>query len=171
MLSSQTRTIGEFTFTVSQLPAMKATKLFYRLSAVAVPVLGRAAQGLELDSLDMSKGAANANVNISSLLKNAGDAAQLFFEKMSEADFEKTVRELLETATFSKDGSEGTRLMPQFDVVLAGEVGVILQLVAFALEVNFKDFLPGLVARVKGAAAMASKSNSKGPQSPGPAGA
>lgn len=147
--TAEEKTIRGRTFKVWKLPGMRGIKLFYRLSSVVIPSLTRIGGGLA---------AFDFNADASSLVKFLPEmyqAATFLFEKLPEAEFERLIKELLETATVVPlDGGEEQSLLPIFDEELAGEVGCVLQLVGFALKVNFGNFLPGLVAQAKSLHAM-----------------
>jgi hypothetical protein len=152
MRKTEEKSIGGRVFKVAQLPGMRGAKLFFRLSSAVVPALARIGGGL-------------GSVSEKSLLEeDVGpflNAANTLFEKLTEAEFERLVRELLETTTVSRSDLPEQLLMPIFDEEMAGEIGTLLQLVAFALKVNFGNFMPGLVVKARAMAAKQKGSASK----------
>jgi hypothetical protein len=156
MRKTSSRQIGERLFTLTQLPGWRGAKLFWQLSSVLLPALTSLGKGLSIapEAL-LSKGVAGLDVDLGALLGNAGHASQMLFEKLPPDEFERIARELLETCSVQKAGVT-VPLMPIFDEEMSGEMGSLLGLLAFALEVNFKDFLPGLADKAARAAKAAS---------------
>jgi hypothetical protein len=153
---SEEKAIRGRTFRVTQLPGMKGTKLFYRLSAIVIPSLMKAGKALEILDLNADLG------ELAAVGPELFTAASFLFDKLPEAEFEKLIREMLENATVQPlDGSPEQPLMPIFDEELAGETSTVLQLVAFALKVNFGNFMPGLVARARALQGTKAVSDSK----------
>lgn len=120
---SETRVFEDMAVTVQQLPATRGVKLSRKLMSVMAPVVG-ALQGL---SLDKDVGA-------------LGDAVAKALDQFSEKDLDDLIRTLLETAKVETEGRIAP-LMPLFDGLFAGRILLVYKVVAFALEVNFADFL------------------------------
>jgi hypothetical protein len=132
---SKTRSIqlNGHTFNVTQLPAMRALKLFQRLGKTAGPAL---AHGLASAATMVN----DEEPDLSGLAVAVG----MLFDRLSESEVEGLTRELLASATY--DGS--SMVMSNFDALFQGELPSLFKLLAFALEVNFgnfKDVLTGLV--------------------------
>jgi hypothetical protein len=161
-------TIRGRTFKVTQLNGMSGTKFYYRMAGALIPALSKMGTAVRL----MDK-FGDADVSeLADMLPSIGDAANVLFEKLPPEEFERTVKELLSSTTVKPlDGSPEQALMPIFDDELAGEVGTVLQLVAFALKVNFGNFLPALAAQAANLAKVkAGRASKESTTSPGPAG-
>lgn len=132
MRKQQTKTIDGMTFTVQQLPAMRAQRLKPRIvSILAGPaakigtVLGGARR---LEDLDLGA------------LAGAFDALA---GKLSPDEYEAVTRELLET-TLVQQGPNLIPLLPVFDDIMAGRTLTVDKLLLFAVEVNYGDFFDAL---------------------------
>lgn len=143
MRESQSKTIDGLTFTVGQLPAMRAVKLMHRLARAVGPAMLKSLAGANVASV---KDIANLDLN----LGDAADGVAMMFDKFTENDLEALIRELFETATVVHNGNT-VPLMPVFDHVMQGRAGTVMKAVKFALEVNYQDFLGALLAQVAGA--------------------
>ena len=131
------KTIDGLTFTVQQLPAMRALKLMHKLAKTIGPAMLKALSGAPSTGAPIKVG----NINVAEL----ADGVALLFDRLSEADVESIMRELFETTMVTENG-QTFQLMPVFDNVLAGKMSTLFKAVQFALEVNYRDFLPALLA-------------------------
>jgi hypothetical protein len=135
MLEPQTKQIDDVNVTVTQLPAMRALKLLHRILKAVAPSAAKA-----MASGDAKKLA----------LTNLSEAAELLFDRLSEEDLAAVTKQLLSTA-FVTAGDEqrpavsGDILHGAFD----GHIGLLMKVLAFALEVNYGDFLGVLKRAVK----------------------
>lgn len=134
----QDREIDGITFTVRPLLATRSLKLLARLNRALGPSLAvlAAAQGkVESDSL--------------------AEALKLLGEKLTDSELDGIVKEALDGATFAMTGPDGQPMIGvlagKLETLLQGRPETLLKLLAFALEVNYKGFFPGL----KGLAAQA----------------
>lgn len=121
--------IGEHTYTVQQLPARPALKLFNKLARVATPALGKLLGGqgtAKLSELDAT---------------SLGAALEALFDRLSPEQQDQMTEELLQGALV-----DGAPLWPQFNVHFQGRIVEVFQLLRFALKVNFGDFFKGLLA-------------------------
>lgn len=160
MRQSKTKFIGAQQYTVTQLPAWRGAKLFWKLSAILVPAIAELGKGLPVSVQDIMKGGiGKVDIDLGAILGNAGNAATSLFDKMSPTEFETTLRELFETVAVIQNGMTVPVLL-NFDEEMSGDMGTVLELAAFALEVNFGSFLPGLAG--KAAALSAKPSSSQG---------
>ena len=143
--------LNSHVFTVSQLPAMRATKLAARLGRVLGPVLATLFSGMKVQP--------NQEVTLASLLSSDLDLERVvgvLFEKLSPDELEALLRELF--ATTQRDGVD---LMPVFDIAFQGDsLGDLVVLVPFALRVQFGSFGSALRA-VRSAAPSQAASASK----------
>jgi hypothetical protein len=136
--SVQSRTIDGSTFTVQQLPAMQSVLLLHRLA--------KTMGGGLLKVLAGAGGGGGPKVDLRALdVDSLIPAMESFFDRFSEADLERLLRQLLETATVQGKGGE-MALLPVFDVELQGKPMTVFKLLAFALEVNYRDFFSALLA-------------------------
>lgn len=128
---TQTLRIGDHSYTVTQLPAWRATEVWYGLVSTAGPGVARilagaftgANSGREADMMELSAG-------IGAL-----------FDRLPWPTFKKLLEELLATATL--DGGS-TQVLSQFDTLFQGDVMGVLQLGKFAIEVNYGNFTEAL---------------------------
>ena len=120
--------LGEHTYTVQQLPARPALKLFNKLARVATPALGKLMAGgaTKISELDTA---------------SLGAALEALFERLTPEQQDQMTEELLQTALV-----DGAPLWPQFNVHFQGRIAEVFQLLRFALKVNFGDFFKGLLA-------------------------
>lgn len=126
MQETQTKIIDGMEVSVSQLPARRAMKMFNRLGRVFGPALGK----IMASSPDGLK-----TMNIGAM----GDAVAMLFEKFTDSEQDFIMNELLATAVV-----DNKPLMPIFDTMMRGKTLTVYKLLAFALEVNYGDFLGGL---------------------------
>jgi hypothetical protein len=144
-LKTEEVVIGENKYTVTQLGGLDGFKLWHRLARHAAPgiaKLGPAIAGKKFDQLDAS-----------ALLAPVAEV----LEHVSEDELVEITKKLLGSATIN-----GKPLMPQFEIVLAGQVGTIFLLLKFALEVNYGSFLGDLASKAK---ALADMERAKEPES------
>jgi len=130
------KTIDGLTFTVQQLPAMRSLKLMHKLGKTIGPAMLKALSGAPA-----GKEIKVGNINVADM----ADGVSLLFDRLSAEDTESIVRELFETTMVTENG-QTFQLMPVFDNVLAGKMATLFKAVKFALEVNYQDFLPALLA-------------------------
>src|SRR3954466_5572113 len=140
MQATQTTTIGDREYSVTQLPAKRGLRLFNRLCRILAPPAARAL------------GSAG-DVSLSALLKSdmgsIAAALSLLFDKLTEQEQEAIFKELLEGARY-RDAENG-KLLPlweQFDVAFQGRLHEAYQVLGFALSVNFGSFRSALSAAV-----------------------
>ena len=128
MQRTQERVIDNVTYVCSQFPATKGLKMLHRVGRfIAGPLSALAGDmkpGQKVTTADMS-------------VDTIGKAVQAFFETCDEATFETTVKDLITSTT--RDGKP-----INFDIDFAGQLGHLLKVLAFFLEVNFKDFFSGI---------------------------
>jgi hypothetical protein len=133
---TQTRSIGEHDFRVTQLPFKKGAKLAFKVAQIVGPAAAELAKSESL-----------------------GEAAARFFEAASEDDLERFIDAFSEVSEVRVNQSgEYIPLKKVQEVVLAGEYGIALDWMAFCFEVNFRNFSKGSVfTRLLGAATAATK--------------
>ena len=123
-LETQQQVINGRTYSVTQLPAMRALRLLARLGKVVGPAL---ASGME------------ANVSA---------AAGLLFERLDEAEMEYLVKQLLQGVVVAEDGKQRDMLVG-FDVAYGGAMLVeVFEVLRFALEVQFGPTFAVLLAKL-----------------------
>lgn len=127
---SQTRDFGDgLVVTVSQLPATRAFKLFPRL----VKVLGPAGK-----MLAGAAGGGLARMDVSEFFDGLTGVA----ERLPPDVLLSLTQEILATAELTKNGRKG-ELLPMIDTAFQGRIKDLFRVIAFALEVNYGDFLDG----------------------------
>jgi hypothetical protein len=127
-------------FTVQQMGGKAGGKLFVRLSSYLFPAVGQL--GEALGKMDFSKGL-SSDLDVGSVARGISAASGVLFDKLTEQEYEELLAKLLETAYVEVNGKT-VQLWPLWDDVMAGKVLTQLKLLAFALEVNYSDFLPAL---------------------------
>jgi hypothetical protein len=133
---------------VQQLPAMAGVKLFTRLTRLVGPSIALLVKGDET---------------------KIGEAVRLMLDQLTETEVEHLIGELLfKTAARVevRDENGGSKMMLVKDVFageFAGELGAIVAAVAFALQVNFGNFLGGLDGLKSRAEAMMAKTGISSP--------
>ena len=119
----QSRQIGEYSVSVSMLPAFTAVEHLTTLTSLIGPPLA----GLLASKEDDGK--------LASAL-----AASL--RGLKGSDVSSLMRGLLATVSITKDGKTFP-LLPVFDVEMQGKLVTAFRIVAFAIEVNYADFFGG----------------------------
>lgn len=133
MQATQAREIDGLSFSVSQLPPMKALRMLNRLRRCIGPALGKALGGMSAKSLK--------DVDVTAL----ADAIEAL--NLPDQELEDITKELLYAAFVTHEGVTGALLSGgQFNAVMSGRVGTILKLIAFAVEVNYGSFFVALRA-------------------------
>jgi len=130
-LKTDDKMIGDFKVTVRQFPAMRAFALLTRLLETIGPALGELAALDPNTQLDLA-GAAFANV----------------FAKLDSKKAVELVPEILAgTAVLVPDDKGGREYSLQkrenIDIVFSGHLAALFQSIAFAVQVNFGDFMQG----------------------------
>jgi hypothetical protein len=128
MQKTQEKIINNNSYTVTQFPATKSLKMLHRVGKFISAPLSALAKDVQT-----SKGIMDQNISTETL----GKAVQAFFESCDENTFEQTVKELLTSTT-----KNGKQLV--FDIDFCGNMGELMKLLAFILEVNYKDFFSGI---------------------------
>lgn len=156
MQATQSTTIGDREFTVTQLPAKRAMRLFNKLCRILAPPAARALGG-------------SGDVSFAALMRadmgGLSQALTLLFEKLTEQEQEQILKELFEGARF-KDEESGKLLVlwDLFDSVFAGRIHEVYQLAAFALRVNYGSFADALKAAISAFQPAAAKPEETLPQ-------
>lgn len=109
-----------YTYSVTQLPAMAGLKMLARLSRALGPALAQ-----------LSDADASGEIGAASL----GAAVGVLCEKLSDTEIEGISKTLLSGSTVDEQP-----LLQQFDAHFAGKPELALQLLGFAVEVNFGGF-------------------------------
>ncbi len=121
-LKTETRTIGPFDVSVTQLSAMRAMALLPRLGKAIAPAL---------EKLDMT----------TDLTKNALPVLVGFLASVEPQEAQALVRDLNVGTTVTVDGKQRSLSSDAaIDGVFNGQVPMLLQVTLFAIEVNFGDF-------------------------------
>ena len=139
-IETKEKTIGDYTYRVSQLPASKARKLLMRLFKVAGPSLGKV-----LESLESKDGKIELQGGPDVDLAKISDALALLATNVFEEDFEYVVETLLRDnrIEYMPDGKFIPLNMELADLHFAGKIDQLFKLIGFALEVNFSSFFAG----------------------------
>lgn len=127
MVTTEEKVIGDRTYSITKLPAMKA----HALSAKLIRMIGPPLAAL----LGSSNGASLGGMDVSVL----GPAASMLFAQLTEVEFEKLTKELLATCMLNGQPLLGGA----FDLTMQGRVDEIYTLMLFSIEVNFGNFFGG----------------------------
>lgn len=125
MIESQQRTIDGIDFEVRPLPAMKSLETFPRITALLAPLLsdlGSLAKGAQADRLD-TIGKALASL-----------------ARTDPKEVVALTKVLLDGSTITTADGKRQHLLPVIDDELATKMWTLFRLLAFAVEVNYRDF-------------------------------
>lgn len=128
MVKTEVKTIGDVTFTTTQLPAMRAYSLFVRLVKAIGPaasVLMGADKNLDLTKLAPVLSGALANLDTAT-------AEQIALDTLSNTMASVNGGPLITLSDRSK-----------MDAVFSGRIKMMFQAIAFAVATNFADFTEG----------------------------
>lgn len=149
MTEPQEKTIDGYTFKISQLPGMRGTKVFTRLTKLLTGIK---------DALGANSEAAKVS------------AALGLLEKLDENDVQYFCTELLTPAVCTTPEGKVLPVMPHFDALFQGRVDLVFKVLLFALQVNYGGFLRGLAASAAAQAVVAAPSSPSTSPKSGPAG-
>lgn len=120
-LEQKSTVIGEYEYTVTQLPARQGKSVAVRLGRILAPLAKEGADGEEAD-------------------KAAGLVA--LFEKLDDKDVDFLCDVFMKTTSFHKLGDmKQPELSHFFDEHFAGRYGQMFKWLQFCAEVNFGSFL------------------------------
>lgn len=137
MIKTESKTIEGTTYDVSQLDASTGSKMLVRLGKLIGPVLIELAKGNEADL-----GAALANI--------------------SDADLDIINDTFAKATVVHLGGDQAPQLSRVFATHFAGNYGAMFEWLKFSVEVNYGNFLGGVLAKMKLASAAKSKPESVG---------
>jgi hypothetical protein len=152
---SEVRTIEGFTYEVFALPAWTAVEVFQQLTRLVAPVVGG------LGKLEGPEG-----------LQALGGAVERLVSALPPAELQRLAKLLLSSALVTLENGRQAQVLDVADLHFQRRTLALWRLLAFAIEVNFPDFLAplrSLGARLAGRAASALQT-STAPTSTGPAG-
>lgn len=153
MLESQSKSIGESTYKVTQLGAKKGLEVFGRLFQFIAPALG----GL-LDEAGGVKSIGDLE------LSAVGGAFKQLAARQVGAELQYFVDAFLPSIEHNggKDGNF-VKLSGVYELHFAGKVHELFQLLWFCVEVNYDGFLKGIVSLRDDAEAAKAKASSQSP--------
>lgn len=129
---TDTREIDGMQFMVTGLPAWQSMKMLTRIGRILGPSLAKMVGSKRVGASIMDIELDGAQI---------GQAVELLFEKLTEAELESISKKLLENSFVDPGDGKGLRpLLPVFDDVMAGKTFTIFKLLKFAFEVNYSDF-------------------------------
>lgn len=161
MIESQSRTIDGMEFTVTPLPGKKGFETFPRVMKLLSPALEQLGEALSKDTTQTAAGLAVLAKAIASLAQT------------SPTELTSLLNLMMESSVVSVDGNQ-QRVMQAFDIVFAGKTLTAYKALAFAVEVNYRDFFAEAKVLFQKAGARAAASASLSPNTsatPGLAGA
>lgn len=156
MKEPESRILGDYEFTVRPLDPMRALRLLTRLNKALGPSLA-------------SLGAAQGGMDFPAL----ANALAALGDRLTEDESEAIARVVLAGCTYRPvaAGGEGGELLKVLPLVLTGEPEVFLQLLGFALEVNYRAlFRPLTALALKAGVKRSPSGESKASQTSGPVG-
>jgi len=152
-IKTEKKRIGAHEVQVSQLPAFAGLRMFHRLVRVAGPGLAKAYPAIAKKSLEEI-----LEADVALVLEGVTEVAT----HCHPEEFEAIVRELLGMAIVDNRPA----LDGDFDVRFADELPFILEVVAFALVVNFRGFFGAWASRVNPASPAAPAPEKEASKSP-----
>jgi len=123
-----TRSIGARSYTVAPLPAFKALDVFEMLSVVigpAITALAAAGQSGEVQPV-----------------------AEALFKQLGGGKLRNLANQLLEGVLVEEAGKTAMMTVG-FDIRYAGQLFEVFKVMAFVVEVNYRDFFDGVVALIE----------------------
>jgi hypothetical protein len=138
MLKSETRSIGGNEYTVTQLGAARGREILRRIMKVAGPAMEAAARVVATGE---SGGKATA------IVRGLGKVV----ETLSEEDLSLFCSEFGRASTV-RLGGKSPSVGDVFEVHFAGNYLEMCEWLAFCLEVNYRSFFTGIVAKLGGEA-------------------
>ena len=136
MIGSETKTIGDSTYTVRQLTATPAVTLLTRLTKLIGP----------------SFGALSAGENVG---EKVSSAVNLLASRLDEAEVSDIIKKLIACVELETGGESSVALSKVFESHFhGGNLSELFQLLGFVLEVNYSDFFAGFASVKKKAAAL-----------------
>lgn len=165
MIQTKRKTIAEFTFELSELPAFTALTAFQRFLAIAGPLLPTLAQAFKI-----AKGRDLSNPNSGMSEEDRGKLIAVISETLpgalaraSPGEVLELAKVLLEPCMVQPKGGKLVRFLEVGDELLRGRLPVLLQLMVWSVGVHFGSFFGALGASAL--AAPAAESNSSSPTS------
>lgn len=133
MLKSETRVIGGHTVTSTQLPSTRSFGLLTKLGKILSPVVG------ELGPLfDAKAGLAGL---LTQDVSKIGPALTALFGHLADEDLGKLQSEIFAHTRVMRDGRLLELRDPNIvDLVFGADLKALLGALAFAIEVNYRDF-------------------------------
>lgn len=135
MKATQEKQIGEFKVTATQLMASKSFKAFARLGRMGLPAFSKA--------VGVANGTASiADLDVGELVVALGN----IFERLTDAEIDWLLDTFLKSA-FIDDAP----FLQVYELKLQGRLEILLQAIAFAIQVNYANFfgaVSGLVGSV-----------------------
>jgi hypothetical protein len=128
-METMQRTINGRIYSVSQMPTFKALDVFEILSATIGPGIAAIAS-LGLDG-DVTK------------------VAEALFAKLGGGKLKALANQLLDGALVEENGKTSA-MLTGFDLRYAGKLFEVFQVMAFVVEVNYKDFFDGVLTLLGG---------------------
>lgn len=153
--TQETREIDGITFTVTQMPAMKAVTLLTFIGKRLGPALARA-----VSSAQQALGANMTQEDVVVVAEGVGG----LLNALEESDAERLLRDMVFDKTVMQFDGKGAHVKRDtFDALFQGKVGTVYKLIAFAFEVNYADFLDALRTKVRASVLMKKASSSTSP--------
>lgn len=142
-LQSETRTIGDTTYRVTQLPAGKSRRLLVRLYKVLGPAFGKLLEGFDATSVT---GGGKAPSLLDIKMESVSQAMSTLAIHLTEEDLEFVVDRLFTGDMVEMDVGDDKWVKltkERVDLHFAGKLDEMFRLLAFALEVNYASFFAG----------------------------
>lgn len=134
MVKSETKTVGGLKFQLAMVPAMQSLEVLPRVLALVGPAVGTLKEVITADG----------KVDRTKLLGLAtGMIGQL--GKASPRELREVAEILLAPCQVQQEG-KWVELLPVFDAVMQGRIFTVLNLIAWAVQLNFQDFFALLPA-------------------------
>jgi hypothetical protein len=132
MIKTESKTVDGIQVTTTQLPAMRAFKLFFRLVRLIGPALG-------------AFGDFDPKTDLKEVMKAMSPSFMAAFSSLDPEEATALACAILENTVAFIPGQGNIQLNNQaaLDIVFSGRVKAMLNVVVFAVQVNFSDFFDG----------------------------
>jgi hypothetical protein len=154
------KTIGEFTFELSELPAFTALTAFQRFLAIAGPLLPTLATAFKLSKGKTAAGELTEE-DRGKLIAVIADTLPGALAHAKPDEVLELAKVLLEPCMVQPKGGKLVRFLDVGDELLRGRLPILLQLMAWAVGVHFGSFFAALGASALAAPAVAPSSSSQ----------
>lgn len=138
-LSTQHHTIEGRSIVVVQYPGMEGLKIWtnlVKLLGPSVALLGKALGGTDVKDINVSK-VMDLDLDLDTLFSSMSEALVMATDKMDEHIVEQLVMRMLSGTKIDNKEIDTN----SFNIMFAGNYGLLFKVLAFTLKVNYSSFL------------------------------